>query len=72
MSGCIGTQMMISSVKNPSDGEPTLPIVSCPMGARNIRSGGGTTDRKEAEQKYAAQDTVLNGLERTDYEIRVA
>ena len=54
------------------DGEPTLPIVSCPVWARNIRSGGGTTDRKEAEQQYAAQDTALNGLERTDYEIRVA
>ena len=36
MSGCIGTQMIISSVKNPSDGERTLPIIACPMWARNI------------------------------------
>jgi hypothetical protein len=42
------------------------------MRAENIRSGGGTTDRKEAEQQYAAQDAALNGLERTDYEIRIA
>ena len=54
------------------DGELTLPIISCPVRARNIRSGGGTTDRKEAEQQYAAQDAALNGLERTDYEIRIA